>query len=180
LPQLIVVTKKIGKSATPREQLGTRSAVARRRPKSHALAPEHIGEVGSIAVLSQAILGLSLFIAGIAVVVSGVTAGARYAGDTLPPNIGSLGMGQILGGAGLIVLALAMVVSALAVLADLRHARFVAAAVNAIAAVFGIAGVVLVMSRQSPDQLFAGALAVVALMSAVAAIVLGRPRRRGV
>ncbi len=178
LPQSIVVTKKIGKPATPREELGTRSAIARRRPKSHALAPEHVGEAGSIAVLAEAVLGLSLFIAGLAVLVSGITVGARYAGDTPPPNLGTLGLPQIGGGAALIVLALAMVVSALAVLADLRHARIAAALVSATAAVLAIVGVVLVMSQQRPDQLFAAALAVVAITSAAAAIVLIRPRRR--
>ncbi len=172
-----MVTKKIGKLTGAREQVGTRSAVARRRPRTHALAPEHIGEAGSVAVLAGAILGLSLFIVGIAIIVSGVTAGSRYAGDP-PPNIGSIGMSQILGGAWLVILSLAMVGSALAVLADLRNSRVVAAAVSGLAALLAIVATVLVMSQPRPDQLFAGALAVVALIAAAAAIVLARPRRR--
>jgi hypothetical protein len=71
-----------------------------------------------------------------------------------------------------------MVGSALAVLADLRNSRLVAAAVSGFAALLAIVATVLVMSQPRPDQLFAGALAVVALIAAAAAIVLARPRRR--
>jgi lysylphosphatidylglycerol synthetase-like protein (DUF2156 family) len=177
-----VITKKISKPAGARSaaasRAGTRSAVARPRPRTHPLAPEHIGEVGSVAVLAEAILGLSLFIAGIAVLISGITAGSRYIGDAAPPNVATLGLPQILGGAGLIVLSLAMVLTALGVLADVRHSRLAAAIVSGIAAVLSIGGVVWVMSQPGADQLFAGALAVVALTSAATAIILGRPRRR--
>lgn len=172
-----MISKKISKPATPRD-VGRRSAVARPRPLSHSLAPEHIGEAGSVAVLAMTILGLSILIVGIAVVVSGITVGSRYSGQTPPPNLGSLGLGQILSGVGLLVLAVAMVVSSLGVLADVRYSRMVAAAVSAVAALLGIGGVVWVMSQPAADQLFAAALAVVAIISSAAAIVLARPRRR--
>lgn len=178
-PELTVVTKKISKPASARD-VGRRSAVARPRPRSHSLAPEHIGEAGSVAVLAETILGLSLLIVAIAVIVSGITVGSRYVGDTPPPNLGSLGLSQILGGVGLLVLSVAMVVSSLGVLADVRHSRIVAAAVSAIAALLAVGGVAWVMSQPAADQLFAAALAVVAITSAAAAIVLGRPRRRAV
>lgn len=172
-----MVTKKIGKPATARD-VGRRSAVARPRPRSHPLAPEHVGEAASIAVLAESVLGLSIFIVGIAVVVSGITVGSRYAGDTPPPNLGSLGLGQILGGVGLLILAVAMVASSLGVLADVRRSRIAAAVVSAVTALLAIGGVVWVMSQPAADQLFAAALAVVAITTAAAAIVLGRPRRR--
>jgi hypothetical protein len=172
-----VVTKKISKPVTACV-VGRRSGLDRPRPRSHPLAPEHIGEAGSVAVLAVTILGLSIFIVGIAVVVSGITVGSRYAGDTPPPNLGSIGLGQILGGVGLLVLSVAMVASSLGVLADIRHSRIAAAAVSAIAALLAIGGVVWVMSQPAADQLFAAALAVVAITAAAAAIVLGRPRRR--
>jgi hypothetical protein len=172
-----VGTKKISKPVTARDA-GRRSAVARPRARAHPLAPEHIGEAGSVAVLAVTILGLSIFIVAIAVIVSGITVGSRYTGDTPPPTLDSIGLSQILGGVGLLVLSVAMVASSLGVLADIRRSRMVAAVVSAVAALLAVAGVVWVMSQPAADQLFAAALAVVAITTAAAAIVLGRPRRR--
>ena len=76
----------------------------------------------------MAILGLSTFIAAIALIVFGLTTAGSY-GASPPPNAGSLGLGQVVGGFGLLVIGLALLGSSLAVLADLRGSRRGAAAV---------------------------------------------------
>ena len=149
--------------------------IAPPRHRSHSLAPEHIGEAGSAAVLAMAVLGLAIFIAAVAIIASGLTIAGRY-GESPPPNAGQLGQGQVLVGAGMIVLGVALVASALAVLADIRGSRRVAAAVAALTAVLSAAGVFLVMSQPVTDTILASALAVLTLVFGVSAIVLGRPR----
>jgi len=151
-------------------------AAPRSRARSHTLAPEHIGEAGSAAVLTLAILGLSTFIAAIALIVFGLTTGGSYSASP-PPNVGTLGMGQVLGGFGLLVIGLALVGSALAVLADVRGSRRGAAAVAGATALLSAAGVVMVMQVGVGDAVLAAALAVCALLCAVSAIVLARPAR---
>lgn len=163
----------VGRRVT-RSVTATSSTAARRR--SHSLAPEHVGEAGSIAVLALAVLGLSAVIAGIAIAVTGLTIAARFGGDP-PPNAGDLGMGQVLGGAGVLVLGLLLTGSSLAVLADVRRSRIAAAAVAALAAILCAAGVILTASQPSGGPVLPSALAVTTLILAAAAIVLGRPRR---
>lgn len=173
-----MVIKKLTKPAVGRREAPRApTAVARHRGRTHSLAPEHIGEAGSVALLAVSIVGLALFIAGIAIVVSGITVGGRYSGGTPPPNLGSLGLGQIVGGTLLSVFSAALVASAAAVLADLRRARLVAAALSGVAAILGAAGIVSVMSQAGGDQVLAGALVVITVIFAAAAIILARPRR---
>ncbi|HEX5578901.1 MAG TPA: hypothetical protein VFY43_04465, partial [Candidatus Limnocylindria bacterium] len=119
-------------------------AAPRPRPRGHSLAPEHIGEAGSAAVLTLAILGLSTFIAAIALIVFGLTTAGSY-GASPPPNAGSLGVGQVVGGFGLLVIGIALLGSSLAVLADVRGSRRGAAAVAGATALLSVAGVVVVM-----------------------------------
>lgn len=172
-----MVIKKISKPAVGRREAARApTAVARRRSHAHSLAPEHIGEAGSIALLTVTIVGLGLFIAGIAIVVSGMTVGGRYTGATPPPNVGSLGIGQIIGGTLLSFFSVAVVASAAAVLAEFRRSRMVAAILSGVAAILGAAGVVIVMSQGRGDQVLAGTLVVVTLIFAAAAIILARPR----
>jgi hypothetical protein len=156
----------------------TREAIAPARPRhrSHSLAPEHVGEAGSVAVLAMAILGLAVFIAAIAMVVFGVTTSARF-GSSPPPNVGGLGTGQVLGGIGLLVLGGALVASALAVLADLRGSRRIAAVVAGGAALLSAAGVVRVMSEGAGDAVLAAALAVTTMIFGASAIILARRPR---
>jgi hypothetical protein len=168
-----MVSKKVSKRAIRQ----TREPIVPVRHRSHSLAPEHVGEAGSAAVLAMAVLGLAIFIASLAMIASGLTIAARYA-DSPPPNVGELGSGQVLGGAGLLVLGVAQVGSALAVLADMRGSRRIAAAVAGLTALLSAAGVLLVMSQPITDTILASALAVSTLVFAVAAIVLGRPRPR--
>jgi hypothetical protein len=153
-----------------------RAAVAapRPRPRSHTLAPEHIGEAGSAAVLTLAILGLSTFIAAIALIVFGLTTAGSF-GASPPPNAGTLGLGQLVGGFGLLIIGLALLGSSLAVLADLRGSRRAAAAVAGATALLSAGGVVLVMQVGVGDAVLAAALAVCALLCAVSAVILARP-----
>lgn len=124
----------------------------------------------------MAILGLAIFIAAIAMVVFGMTASSRF-GSSPPPNVDALGTGQVLGGIGLVVMSVALVGSALAVLADLRGSRRVAAIVAGAAAVLSAAGVVLVMSEGAGDAVLAAALAVATMIFGASAIILARRPR---
>lgn len=159
-----MVSRKVNRPAAPP------------RHRSHSLAPEHVGEAGSAAVVAMAVLGLAIFIAAVAIIASGLTIAARY-GESPPPNVGELGIGQVLGGVGMLVLSVALVASALTVLADVRGSRRVAAVVAGLTAVLSAAGVLLIMSQPVTDTILASALAVVTLVFGAAAIVLGRPRR---
>lgn len=159
-----MVSRKVNRPAAPP------------RHRSHSLAPEHVGEAGSAAVVAMAVLGLAIFIAAVAIIASGLTIAARY-GESPPPNVGELGIGQVLGGVGMLVLSVALVASALAVLADVRGSRRVAAVVAGLTALLSAAGVLLIMSQPVTDTILASALAVVTLVFGAAAIVLGRPRR---
>ncbi len=171
-----MVTKKVNKPAAGRREAPRApTAVARRRSRAHSLAPEYIGEAGSVALLAVTIVGLALFIVGIAIAISGITVGSRYAGTTSPPNVVNLGLGQIIGGGLLAIFSVALVGSAAAVLAEVRLARVAAAMLSGAAAILGGASVVLVMSHAGGDQVLAGALVVITLIFAAAAIILARP-----
>ncbi|HEX6474364.1 MAG TPA: hypothetical protein VF114_04660 [Candidatus Limnocylindria bacterium] len=165
-----------GARTTRAERKRPAVAAPRPRPRGHTLAPEHIGEAGSAAVLTLAILGLSTFIAAIALIVFGLTMGGSY-GASPPPNVGNLGMGQVLGGFGLLIIGIALVGSSLAVLADVRGSRRAAAAVAGATALLSVAGVVIVMQIGVGDAVLAAALAVCALLCAASAVILARPAR---
>jgi hypothetical protein len=169
-----VVTKKAGK---PAARSRARDAAPARvsRARSHTLAPPHLGEAASAAVLAVAVLGLAVFIAGVAMAVSGMTIANRF-GDSPPPNVGDLGFGQVLGGFGLSALGIVLSGSALAVLADVARSRPVAAAASGVAAILAAVGVVLVQLQPGGDLVLSLALAVAAIIFAVAAVVLVRPR----
>jgi hypothetical protein len=170
-------TSTAERPARSRTAIGRESvAPARPRPRSHTLAPEHIGEAGSVAVLAMAILGLAVFIAAIAMLVFGLTTAARF-GSSPPPNVNELGTGQVLGGIGLLVTGLALVGSALAVLADLRGSRRVATVVAGLAGLLSAAGVVRVMGEGAGDAVLAAALAVTTMIFGASAFILARRPR---
>ncbi len=168
---------KASKVSSGSAERGSVPAAARRRSRGHSLAPGHLGEAGSVAMLALAILGLSVFIAGVAMVAAGLTMAGRYAGTTPPPNITDLGRGQVFGGFGLVGLAVLQVGSALALLGAVRGARRLAMLVAVASAVLGVAGVALVVSQEITTSLLVGALVVATLIYAASAIVLARPRR---
>lgn len=124
----------------------------------------------------MAILGMAIFIAAIAMIVFGLTAATRF-GSSPPPNAAGIGTGQVLGGVGLLVIGLALAGSALAVLADLRGSRRIAAVVSGLAAVLAAVGVVRVMGEGAGDPVLAGALAVTTMVCAAAAVILARAPR---
>jgi len=168
--------ERSGRTRSARSREAAAAARANARPRGHSLAPEHLGEVGSAAVLAMSILGLAVFITGIAMVVFGMTTTARY-GSTPPPNAGSIGVGQLLGGAGLAAFGVVLLGSALAVLADLRRSRPIAAVVAAVAAVLSLIAIVRVTTLGIGDPILAGALAVAAVIFVAAAVILARRHR---
>lgn len=126
--------------------------------------------------MALAVGGLALLIVALSVLIGGITAGARYQGGQPPPNVGQLGLGSIAGGIGLLVLALAMAGSSVAVFADLPRARLAAALVAGVAALLSAIGVVVVMAGVAPDVVMASALAIATLVFAASAMLLRRPR----
>jgi hypothetical protein len=175
----LVTTKKAGVGRGSARSRAARAREAARpvpRQRGHSLAPEHVGEAGSVALLALSILGLALFIAAVAMVVFGLTTAARY-GSLPPPNAGGLGQGQVIGGAALAALGIAVLFSAMAVLADIRGSRQVTIAISGLAAILSAIGVLRVMTLGFGDAVLAGALGIVTIVFAAAAIVLARPRR---
>lgn len=175
-----MVTKKAGKlvPANDRTRRGRTSALNAPRRRVHALAPEHVGELGSVAALTVAVLGVAVLILGLALIVSGITMGSRYAasGDA-PPNVGQLGVLPLWGGVGVALLGVLLVAAPLALLADLPRARTVTVAFALVAGLVSLGGVLLVISRAGSDPVLTAALGVVALLFGASALILARPGR---
>jgi hypothetical protein len=128
-------------------------------------------------VLAVGVVGTAVVITGVAMLVMGLTMGARYAATSAPPAIGTLGMGPALAGAGLLVLGVALVGGALAVLSDVRRSRIPTGALSVVAAGLAALGAVLAMGSTPADPLVAIALTLVTLVFGVSAILLLRPPR---
>ena len=163
-----VVSPKVTKSAV-------RPAAPRHR--GHSLAPEHLGELGAAAALVTAIGGMAIFITALGMVVTGLTLPGRFAGSTPPPNVGQLGLPQVLGGIGLLILGTLMVGSSLALLGGLARSRLFAVAISAISAALAVAGFVILLAPTRRDVVLLAALAVAALAFGAAAVILARLRR---
>jgi hypothetical protein len=162
-----VVSPKVTKSTS-------RNVVPRHR--GHSLAPEHLGERGAAAALVTAIGGTAIFIAALAMTVSGLTLPSRYAGATPPPNVGQLGLSQVVGGIGLLVLAILIVGSAAALLGGLPRSRPFAVGISAISAVLALAGFVLLLAPTRRDLVLLSALGIAAVAFGGAAVILARLR----
>lgn len=147
------------------------------RHRGHALAPEHLGERGAAAALATAIGGMAIFIAAVAMTVGGLTLPSRWAGADPPPNVGQLGLGQVVGGIGLLVLGVLMVGSSLALLSGLPRSRPFAVSTSAISAVLALAGFVLLMAPTRRDLVLLAALGVAVVTFGGAALILARLRR---
>ena len=146
------------------------------RHRGHSLAPEHLGERGAAAALVTAIGGTAIFIAALAMTVSGLTLPSRYAGATPPPNVGQLGLSQVVGGIGLLVLAILIVGSAAALLGGLPRSRPFAVGISAISAVLALAGFVLLLAPTRRDLVLLSALGIAVVAFGGAAVILARLR----
>ena len=149
---------------------------AARSRAHHSIAPAHIGEAGSVGLLAISVGGIALFITALAMIVSGITMGARYTGDP-PPNLGQLGLWTLLGGVGLLVLAVALIGSAVAVFVDLPRARLGAGVLSAFTGILAAVGAALVILGVAPDPVIASALLVGVVVFLGGAVLLLRPRR---
>lgn len=171
---MVTQTRKMNKKPSERAR---EQAPPERRPRGHTLAPAHLGEAGSVVMLVLIILGLAVFIAGVAMIASGFTMGGRFTGTTPPPNVDELGRGQVFGGIGLLLLGALQAGSALALLGEVRGARRFCMLVAVGSAVLGVAGVIVVMTQEVTTPLLPGALAVATVIYAASAIILARPHR---
>jgi len=147
------------------------------RHRGHSLAPDHLGEQGAAAVVVTAIGGLSIFIAAIGMTVNGLTLPARYAGADPPPNVAQLGVGQVVGGIGLLVLGILIVGSAAALLNGLPRSRPFAVGISAITTVLALAGFVLLLTPTRRDVVLLAALGVAVVAFGGATVILARLRR---
>ncbi len=172
-----MVTKKADKPAAREDRRrGRASALNAPQRRVHALAPEHIGELGSVAALAMAVLGLAVVIVGLALIVMGITIGGRYStSGSLPPNIGQLGQLPLFGGIGLTVLGVVLVAAPVALLADVRRARVVTVVLALLAGALSVGGLLLVIPRPSSDPILTATLGVVALLFGASALILARP-----
>ena len=124
-----------------------------------------------------AIGGLSIFIAAIGMTVNGLTLPARYAGADAPPTVGQLGVGQVVGGIGLLVLGILIVGSSAALLSGLPRSRPFAVAISAITAALALAGFVLLLTPTRRDVVLLAALGVAVVAFGGATVILARLRR---
>jgi hypothetical protein len=173
-----VATTKISRPGS-RERRGTTSALNAPRRRVHALAPEHVGELGSVAALAVAVLGVAIIIVGVTLMVQGITIATRYDTGTNgpPPNIDQLGRLPLLGGAGLLVLGLLLTAAPLALLADLRYSRPATMLLALIAGVLAVGGLLAVISRPDVDPVVTVSLGLTALIFGASALILARPGR---
>lgn len=162
---------------TRRVSRGVTATSARPRAQ-HSIAPAHLGEAASVALLTLAVLGIALVITGIGVVAMGLTIGSRYAGVEPPPDMAGLGLGPTLGGFGLIALGIGLVAGSIAVLSEVSRARFVTGALASLSAILAAGGAVLAMASIPPDPIVAVALTLLTLAFGVSAILMLRRAAR--
>ena len=143
-----MATTKIGRPGS-RERRGATSALNAPRRRVHALAPEHVGELGSIAALAVSVLGVAVLIVGVTLIVQGITIGSRYdaGANGPPPDLAQLGRLPLLGGASLLVLGILMAAAPLALLADVRFSRVATILLALIGGVLAVLGLLAVISR---------------------------------
>lgn len=109
--------------------------------------------------------------------VNGLTLPGRYAAGEGPPSVAQLGIGQIAGGIGLLVLGILVAGSALALLGGLPRSRPFAVVTSAIAAVLALAAFILLLGPSRRDLVLLAALAVAVVAFGGASTILARLRR---
>jgi hypothetical protein len=145
--------------------------------RPHSLAPAHLGEARAGAALAVAVLGVAVFIAGVGIVVSGMTAATGYDPTNLPPNVNVVGAGQVTGGSALFVLGVALAGGALGMLAGSQRARIPTAILAVVAALAAVAGAGWIIVRGPSDLILALSLFGVGLGLGASGLLLLRPRR---
>ena len=172
-----MATSKVSRPSS-RERRGATSALNAPRRRVHALAPEHVGELGSVAALAIAVLGFAIVIVGVTLIVEGVTIASRYdTGGSPPPNVGQLGQLPIFGGIGMLVLGLLLTAAPLALLADVRFSRLATMLLAVISGALSVAGLLAVISRPDVDPVVTISLGLTALIFGASALILARPGR---
>ena len=173
-----MATTKIGRPGS-RERRGATSALNAPRRRVHALAPEHVGELGSIAALAVSVLGVAVLIVGVTLIVQGITIGSRYdaGANGPPPDLAQLGRLPLLGGAGLLVLGILMAAAPLALLADVRFSRVATILLALIGGGLAVLGLLAVISRPGGDPVATASLGLTALILGASALILARPGR---
>lgn len=172
-----MATSKISRPAG-RERRGASSALNAPRRRAHALAPEHVGELGSVAALVIAVMGVAILIVGVTLLVNGLTIASQYAsGSQPPPNLDQLGKLPLFGGIGLLVLGLLLVAAPVALLADVRFARWATALLALLSGAIAVGGLLAVISRPAADPVVTATLGLTALLFGASALILARPGR---
>jgi hypothetical protein len=127
-------------------------------------------------VLIAAIGGIAIFIAALAMTVGGLTLPSGYSGTTPPPNIDQLALNQVVAGIALLVFALVIVATSVALFANLPRSRPLAVGSSAIAAVLAVAAFAYVLLKSRGDPILLAALGVTVVAFGGASFVLARPR----
>jgi hypothetical protein len=125
----------------------------------------------------MAIGGMSIFIAGVAMTVNGLTLPGRYAAGEGPPDVSQLGIGQVFGGIGLLVLGILVAGSAVALLGGLPRSRPFAVGTSAVAALLALAAFILLLGPARRDLVLLAALAVAIVAFGGASAILARLHR---
>jgi hypothetical protein len=118
-----------------------------------------------------------VFIAGVGIVVSGLTAATGYDPANLPPNANVLGAGQVAGGSALFVLGVALAGGALGMLAGSQRARIPTAILALAAGLAAVAGAAWIIVRGPSDLILALSLFGVGLGLGVSGLLLLRRSR---
>lgn len=127
-------------------------------------------------MLIAAIGGIAIFIGALAMTVGGLTLPSGYSGAQPPPNIDQLALNQVIAGIALLVFALVIVATSVALFANLPRSRPLAVGSSAIAAVLAIAAFAYVLIKSRSDPITLAALGVTAVAFGGASFILARLR----
>jgi hypothetical protein len=94
-----------------------------------------------------------------------------------PPNVATLGLGQVVGGIGMLVLGVLIVGSSAALLGGLPRSRPFAISISAITALLALIGFGLLMAPHRRDFVLLAARGVAVVAVGGAAVILARLKR---
>jgi hypothetical protein len=154
----------------------TSNADQRAGGRTHSLAPPHLGDVWAGAALAILVLGVAVFIAGIGIVVSGLTAATTYDAANLPPNLSSIGTWQVVLGVVLFLVGLALAGGGIALLAGSTRPRVPTAIVGLVVAAISFVLGIVVIVRGPSDLILSLSLFGLAFGLGISGLLLLRPR----